>query len=211
MGPPLPYLCDTDSTQDLVIKRCRTPYRTNGRSIRGSHFNGHNAEGSVGIERKRVGQVMECHSTLQKRNLTLSVAKTALNTESRTTVKFTTPSNSRSIRATSYSTRRRSSVAPSSKLKTDRLTRGEGAKSSRMVDRRREVAGLTVERAMGIQTRPPPVRPARKPSFTSWRFGSLEKSKDRSKASTKLSASGNGISGFFFAWIERRRGVYHEQ
>jgi len=55
-----------------------------------------------------------------------------------------------------------------------------------------DVAGLSVEKATGIQGRPPPVEPTRKPSFISRGFGRLEKSKDRSKVSL-ASISGNGV------------------
>ena len=51
----------------------------------------------------------------------------------------------------------------------------------RMADKCGEVEGLRVERAVGIQIRPPSIQPVA-PKFTYWRFGNLEKSKDRSKA-----------------------------
>lgn len=62
-----------------------------------------------------------------------------------------------------------------------------------MVDKRGDVVGLSVERAMGIQDRPPSAEPTLKPKFASRRFGSLEKSKDRSNVSL-ASASGEGVS-----------------
>jgi len=57
-----------------------------------------------------------------------------------------------------------------------------------MADKRRDVAGLIVERAIGIQSRPPPT-----PNFTSWRFGNLGKLNDRLKAS-RPSMSGDRVS-----------------
>ena len=48
-----------------------------------------------------------------------------------------------------------------------------------MVDKRGDVAGLSVEGAIGIQGKLPPVEPTLKPKFTFRRFGDLEKSKDR--------------------------------
>ena len=109
------------------------------------------------------------------------MSDTASNTGSRNTVKFTAPSNSRSIRAISSATCRRLFPVISIALSTDRVAVDGREKSSRIVDKRGEVAGLRVERAIGIQSRLPPVQPTLK--STSSRFWSLEKSKDRSKAS----------------------------
>ena len=58
---------------------------------------------------------------------------------------------------------------------------GERAKSSRIADKHGEVEDLIVERAIGMQSRPPPDNPDLNPSFTSWRFGNPEKSNDRSR------------------------------
>ena len=67
----------------------------------------------------------------------------------------------------------------------------ERPKSIRMADKWGEVGGLRVESAVGIQSRLPAIKPI--PKSTSWRFGNLEKSKDRSKASLP-SASGDSVS-----------------
>ena len=61
-------------------------------------------------------------------------------------------------------------------ISTDLLMLDEGMKSIWMADKRGEVGGLRVERALGIQCRSPPTQLT--PKFTSWRFGNLEKSKD---------------------------------
>ena len=54
-------------------------------------------------------------------------------------------------------------------------------KLSLMTDKCGEVVRLMVERAMGIQGRPPSLKSSEKPKVTSWMFRNLEKSKDRSK------------------------------
>lgn len=56
------------------------------------------------------------------------------------------------------------------------------------MDKRGEVAGLSVESAAGIQTRRPPIQQTA--ISTSWRFWDLEKSKDRSKASVSSTLGG---------------------
>ena len=61
----------------------------------------------------------------------------------------------------------------------------------RIADKCEEAVGVRVERAVGIQSKPPPVQPT--PNTSSWRFGNLERSKDRSKAS-RPSTSGGGVS-----------------
>ena len=61
-----------------------------------------------------------------------------------------------------------------------------------IVDKCGEVSGLRVDRAIGIQRRPPPIQQT--PNSTSLRHGNLEKSKDRSGASP-ASAPGGGVSG----------------
>ena len=115
--------------------------------------------------------------------LTLSVSNAISNTTPRSTVNFTAPSNSRSIRATSPAIRRRFSPETLIKVSAGRVPTGAQERSSRMVDKCGDVAGLNVERAIGIQGRPPYVEPALKPKLTSRRFGSLEKSKDRANVS----------------------------
>ena len=56
-------------------------------------------------------------------------------------------------------------------------------KLSRREDKRGEVVGLMVERAVRIHGRPLPIQSTVMPNFTTWRFGDVEKSKERSKAS----------------------------
>lgn len=126
-----------------------------------------------------------------KKNLTLSAFNTALNPESQSTVTFTAPWNSRLIRAISSMIRRRSSPMYSTAGSTDRLAEGERKKLSRRTDKHREEAGLRVERAAGIQGRPPSAQPTTK--FTSWIFGNLEKSKDCSGA-PRSPMSEDGVS-----------------
>ena len=101
-----------------------------------------------------------------KRDLTLSAHNAASNNESRDTVNFTTPPNSRSIRATSVATRRRSLLVSLIKDLTPRSTMGQ-AKWSWMADKSGEVAGLRVESAMGIQGRPLPFQPTARAKSTS--------------------------------------------
>jgi len=129
-----------------------------------------------------------------KRNLTLSVSNTTPTFQSGTTVKFTAPSNSRSIRATSSAVRRKSLPVSSIMVSMGRSTTDEPANSSRIADKRGDVAGLRVERALGIQGRPPLFQPSLKPKFTSWRFGNLEKSKDCSKVSQPSTSGIRGVS-----------------
>ena len=123
----------------------------------------------------------------------MSASNATQNHGSRRTARFTAPLNSCSIRETSSATRWRSSPAPSIKASTDRLWVVGQAKSSLMVDKFGEVAIFMVERATGIQSRPPPVQPTA--NSTSRRFGNLEKLKDRSKASRPTtSEGGNSVS-----------------
>ena len=73
-------------------------------------------------------------------------------------MKFTAPSNSRSIRVISSAIRRRSSPMSLITVSTQLV---DAQKISLIMDKRRgEVAGLRVERAMGIQGRlePPSLR-----------------------------------------------------
>ena len=58
-----------------------------------------------------------------------------------------------------------------------------------MADKCGEVADPRVERAVGIQNRPPPIQLTQ--NHISWRFGNSEKSKDRSKASQSSTSGGN--------------------
>ena len=114
-------------------------------------------------------------------NLTSSVSNTAWNSESPRTDKFTAPSNSRSIRATSSATHRRSFPVPWINCWVDEKTVGMRTKLSWIVDTCGEAVGFRVERAEGIQSRPPLIQPI--PKSTSWRFGNSEKLKDRPKPS----------------------------
>ena len=109
--------------------------------------------------------------------LTLSVPSTTVNVGSRDTVTFI--SNSRSIRATSSAAHRRSFSVASIASRADWMPAGERVKLSWIADKRGEVAGLRLERAVGIQGSPPFTQPT--PNSTSRRFGNLEKSKDRLK------------------------------
>lgn len=143
----------------------------NWRGVHRSYFNDLDVEGSTSNE-----QDHEVSFTPQKRNLTLSLSRIGLNCGSGSVVIFTVPPNSSLIRATSSSTRRRSFPMTLIESPRDEMLEGLPTKLSRMADKCGEVAGLTVERAMGIQRRPPPSQPT--PNFTSWRFGNLEKSKD---------------------------------
>lgn len=127
----------------------------------------------------------EASSTLQKQNLTLSVLKTTLYPGSRSTVTFTAPSNSRSIRATSSAANRRSLPTSS----TVWVVVDEVMKLSWRADKRGEVVYLRVESATEIQSRPPALRSA--PRSTSWRFGNPEKSKDRPKAPQRPTSGGS--------------------
>ena len=127
----------------------------------------------------------------QKWNLTLSVYRPNLNHGSRRVVIFTAPSNSRLIRETSSSTRRRSFAMTPVVFTRGGISKELATKLSLMAYKRGEVAGLSVERAIEIQGSPPPTQPI--PKSTSWRFGNLEKSKDRWKAS-RASTSGDNVS-----------------
>ena len=66
---------------------------------------------------------------------------------------------------------------PSIEASTSEMGEGVWQKSRLIMDKRGEVAGLMVERAAETQSRPPPTQ--RTPKSTSWRFGNLEKLKDR--------------------------------
>jgi len=148
--------------------------------------------------------------TPHKRNPTLRISNTISNPTSRRTSKFTAPPSSRSIRATSLSTRRRSLLMSWIKVSTGLWAMGERAKSSRIAVKCGEVVGLSVERAKGIQNRPPRVKPDLNPSFTSRRFGNFEKSKDRSKASISPGLEGSvsvGIPRTRISWSGIYRGM----
>jgi len=116
-----------------------------------------------------------------KGNLTLSISNTALNLGSRTTVKDTVPSYSRSILVNSPAIHRSSLPRSVTKVSVDGLTTECKAKLSPIVDKRGEVASLSVERAVGIQSKPPLAH--RTSKSTSWMLGNFEKSKDRSEVS----------------------------
>ena len=77
-----------------------------------------------------------------------------------------------------------------------------------MADMRGDVAGLSVDRAVGSQGRLPAVQPTSKP--TSWRIGSLEKSKDRSEASAP-SISGDSVSVNLRTGRTGRSGLHHRR
>ena len=94
-----------------------------------------------------------------KRNLTLSASNTTRNDESQCTAKSTAPSNSPSILAISSATHRRSSLVSVIKASTDRVAIIGREKLSWITDNRGEVAGLIVERALGIQARLPSIQP----------------------------------------------------
>lgn len=117
-----------------------------------------------------------------KRNLTLSISNTALNPGSRTKVKDTAPSNSHLILANSPAIHRISLPRSVAKVSVELLAVECKAKLSRIVDKRGDVASLSVERAVGTQSRPPLFQ--RTSKSTSWMLGSFEKSKERSEAST---------------------------
>ena len=121
--------------------------------------------------------------------LTLSVSSTTLYSGSRNTFRFNAPPNSHSIRATSSATRRRPFPAALIMLWANPLTECGWTKLSWRTDKRGEVVGRMVERAIGIQGRPPPIQ--RTPRSTSWRFGNLEKLKDRSKFSCSSTPGGS--------------------
>ena len=91
-----------------------------------------------------------------KQNPTLSSPNTPSNRGSRSTVTFTAPWNSCSIRATSSAIRRRSLLA---RMIMASEWKRVLPKSSWITDRREEVVGLRVERAIetqGITSPPPP-------------------------------------------------------
>jgi len=117
--------------------------------------------------------------------LTLTASNATLNHGSRNTSKLIASPNSRLIRVTSSATRRRSSPISPINVSGDRGPEGGPTKLSLTADKCGEVAGLSVERAIGIQCRLPWVQPT--PKFTSWRFGSLEKLKDRSSLASRPS------------------------
>lgn len=96
------------------------------------------------------------------------------------TVKFTTPMNSCPSLTTCSSMTWRSLSNCSLKC-TGVSTGGRPRKLSSMADRRGDVVGLMVERAAGTHNRLPVIQ--RSPMVTSWRFGNLEKSKDRLRPS----------------------------
>ena len=73
-----------------------------------------------------------------------------------------------------------------------------------MADKCGEVVSLRVDRAIGIQGRPPPVHLI--PKCTSWRFGSLEKSKDCIDG--VLSMLGVASASIFWALESGRGGIY---
>lgn len=75
-----------------------------------------------------------------------------------------------------------------------------------MADKRGEVAGRSVEMVIGIQSRLPTSQ--RIMRRTAWRFGKIDKSKDRSKIS-RLSTSGDNISLHSRTRRIRRGGIYH--
>lgn len=111
---------------------------------------------------------------------------------SRCTVNSTAPSNSRSIRTSSSAIRRRSFLMSLIIVSAGLPVVGRWVKLSRIASKRgADAVGLRVERASGIQNRPPPIQLT--PKCTSRRFGSLEKSKDRSKASSPP-VSGSSVS-----------------
>ena len=89
------------------------------------------------------------------------------------------------------------------------LLAGGSVKPSRMASKRGEVAGLRVERAVGIERRPPPLQ--RTPKRTSWRFGSLEKSKDRSKVSRPSMSEGSISVNTSHARTRRNGGIYRSK
>ena len=122
----------------------------------------------------------EVSSTPWKRILTSSASNAALNAGSLETVRFTAPSNSHSIRTASFAIHRRSSSVSPIKSSVDRTVARERMRSIRMEDKHGEVACLIVERAMGIQRRPPCVQAGLR--VTTRSFGSLEKSRDRSNS-----------------------------
>ena len=91
---------------------------------------------------------------------------------------------------------------------------GEQAKSSRIADKHGEVAGLSVERAIGIQSTPPRAKPDLNPNFTSWRFGNFEKSNDRSKSFPPAmleNCVSVGISRTRTGLARRKSDIYHEK
>ena len=72
-----------------------------------------------------------------------------------------------------------------------------------IADKRGDVTGLRVERVVGIHSRLPPIQPAS--NSNSWRFGNLEKSKDRSKISS-LPTSGDDCQCQYLATTSRTGG-----
>lgn len=83
-----------------------------------------------------------------------------------------------------------------------------------MADKCAEVAGLNVERAIGIQMRPPLAKPDLNPSFTSRRLGNFEKSKDRSKSLPPAGLEDGIIVGTLNSgtgWARKKIGIYHEK
>ena len=132
----------------------------------------------------------EAQPSPQKQKHTLSVPSTTSNAESRDTVRFTAPSNSRSIRASSSAARRRSlPVSLINACADGLLPVGERKTSNRMADKCGEVVRLSVEKAIGIQSKPPSSQ--RTLNSTFWRFGKLEKSNDRPGASRPSKLGGS--------------------
>ena len=72
-----------------------------------------------------------------------------------------------------------------------------------IADKRGDVTGLRVERVVGIHSRLPPIQPASNSNY--WRFGNLEKSKDRSKISS-LPTSGDDCQCQYLATTSRTGG-----
>lgn len=138
----------------------------------------------------------------------MSAFNISLNPGSRITVTFTPPSNSRSIRASSSAVHRRSLPVSAIAASTDWLEKDGRKNLIWMVDKHGEVADLRVERAVGIQGKPPSTQPITK--STVWIFGNLEKSKDCSGA-PKPSISGDNVSTFRAgaSWARRRDGTYN--